>query len=552
MSTILHRFARRVLPARSRSGKPAGTVGTGTPPPAVDAGPAPDRSATSPAPLETHVWLVAGPRTSAALAKEWRQTEPVPGSWRAELGRELPDLMVVGDDVPATWATGELAALLSAMGERSVPRVGWFSTTTPGADVVSLLDAVLATADRAEALRRLGADPVEVAASASPHQLVAAPPRPARLRTTGIVHTEPSALPDEVARRLAAQPTVKVRPVVPDTLGLGSARGLVAHDRTPAQTIAEAALAATPVVRLLTDGPAASGTPVVRDVDDVKALRSEAVALLNQDELVDREGHLLRRALLRGGTYRDRAADMLRAGGLDLPPADRTVSFVVPTNRVHELDNVLANAARQRDVDLELVLVLHGVDVDEPSLTARARDLGLADVTVVRADPQLTLGTCMNLGVDAASGRWIAKVDDDNYYGAEYAADLVDAFRYTEAQITGKWAHYVWLRSTGAVVLRYPDSEHSYERRVQGGSMMFDRDLVKDVRFSDIPRAVDSDILDRAAAAGARIYSADRFNFVSVRGSDRMSHTWTVDDSTFFTAKGDLRFFGDPREHVEV
>ncbi|HIZ97476.1 MAG TPA: family 2 glycosyl transferase, partial [Candidatus Janibacter merdipullorum] len=159
---------------------------------------------------------------------------------------------------------------------------------------------------------------------------------------------------------------------------------------------------------------------------------------------------------------------------------------------------------------------------------------------------------CMNLGVDAAGGRFIAKMDDDNIYGARYLSDLLAAFSYTDAGIVGKWAHYVWLRSTGAVVLRYPDAEHRYERRIQGGSMLFAGDVARQVRFSDIPRAVDSDILDRSMAEGVRVYSGDRYNYVSVRGDDRHSHTWTVTDSTFLTATGRLLFYGDPTTHVSL
>lgn len=551
MNAIIRKVARRVIGSRRRSdGNPGAKKVVETA--HIEAAPLEDGTATWPAPFEVHAWVIADDRVTTALAKEWRQTVPAPATWRDALQNAEPDLVVVGDHVPPAWTAGELAALLDAAARRSVPRVGWFTAAAPARDVLGLLDAVLAPASLTEDLRGLGVDPVEVPPSASPHQIVAAPPRPAHLRTPRLAHADDEPLADEVARRLASKPAVAVGRVAARALELGSSRGVVCGPHTPGDVLAEAALAATPVLRLLQDGHTLKTDLPVRDAGDARALRSEAVALMNQGELVDRDGHLLRRAILRGGTYRDRAADMLRAGGLDAPAADRSVSFVAPTNRAHELDNVLENASRQRGVELELVLVLHGVEVDEPSLKARARDLGLADVTVIRADRQLTLGTCMNLGVDAAQGRWIAKVDDDNYYGTEYASDLVDAFRYTDAKITGKWAHYTWLRSSGAVVLRYPDSEHCYERRVQGGSMMFDRDLVKELRFSDIPRAVDSDILDRAAAAGARIYSADRYNFVSVRGSDRMGHTWTVEDSTFLTAKGDLRFFGDPREHVSI
>ena len=49
-----------------------------------------------------------------------------------------------------------------------------------------------------------------------------------------------------------------------------------------------------------------------------------------------------------------------------------------------------------------------------------------------------------------------------------------------------------------------------------------------------------------------RTYSADRFNFVSVRGTDRHAHTWTLEDASFMNASSRVVFYGDPREQVEV
>ncbi|GAB3594548.1 hypothetical protein GCM10027446_18610 [Angustibacter peucedani] len=281
-------------------------------------------------------------------------------------------------------------------------------------------------------------------------------------------------------------------------------------------------------------------------------LGGELNGRIAQPELRDREGLRLQRAVLAGHTLGHRLDTLLDRVGAPQPARDRSISAVVPTNRDHELDNVFANLGRQVHPDVQLVLVLHGLDVDEPALRARAEAAGVRDLVVVPADKSLTLGACMNLGVAASDGRYVAKMDDDNHYGAHYLSDLVAAFDYTDASIVGKWAHYVWLRSTGAVVLRQPASEHTYERRVQGGSMLFDAALLAEVPFSDIPRAVDSDVLDRSMAHGARVYSADRFNFVSVRGTDRHAHTWTVADHTFMTRTGRLTFFGDPREHVDV
>jgi Glycosyl transferase family 2 len=207
---------------------------------------------------------------------------------------------------------------------------------------------------------------------------------------------------------------------------------------------------------------------------------------------------------------------------------------------------------RQVDVDVELLLVLHGLSLDHSEIVARARHHGVETIRIIEAEAGRTLGACLNLGVDAAGGGYIAKMDDDNFYGRHYLKDLVRAFDFTDAGIVGKWAHYVWLRASGAVMLRYPDAEHTYERRVQGGSMLLDGDLVRGLRFADLPHGVDSDILDRAMADGVRIYSGDRFNFVSVRGTDRNAHTWAVSDATFMTASGRLMFYGDPRVHVDV
>lgn len=319
-------------------------------------------------------------------------------------------------------------------------------------------------------------------------------------------------------------------------------------------TAVAAAASATPMVAPAGLGGRLPGelSALVPTVEDQKQFRSEIVARMQQPELRGREGHLLQRAVLEQHTAGHRARTLLGAAGVQTPAVDRSVSAVVPTNRLHELDNVFGNIARQRHRDTELVLVLHGLDVDEAELQRRATEAGVPRLVIVRADASLTLGSCMNLGVQASSGRYIAKMDDDNFYGPGYLSDLLDAFSYSDASIVGKWCHLVWLRSTGAVVLRYPDSEHAYERRIQGGAMLFDGDLVRQVGFSDIPRAVDSDILDRSMAEGAKVYSADRYNFVSIRGTDRTAHTWTVTDSTFMTATGQLQFYGDPRPHASL
>ncbi|MGD8148727.1 glycosyltransferase [Ornithinimicrobium sp. Y1694] len=286
---------------------------------------------------------------------------------------------------------------------------------------------------------------------------------------------------------------------------------------------------------------------------DAGDLRRQASVLARQDEYRDRATHLGLRAVLDGHTYADRASTLLRhTEAHAVPTPSRTVSVVVPTNRPHEITNVLENVARQERVETELIIVAHGLDLDHAELKAQAADLGVGELTILHADRQETLGAVLNRGLDAASGAYLAKMDDDNFYGAHFLGDLVDAFAHTSAGITGKWAHYVWLKASRTVVLRFEKYEHTYHRLVQGGSIVATRDVALDIRFSNIPRAVDSDFLNRAMAAGVQTYSGDRYNFVSIRGDDRLSHTWKVDDLIFLTGAGRVITYGDPRELVSV
>lgn len=285
-------------------------------------------------------------------------------------------------------------------------------------------------------------------------------------------------------------------------------------------------------------------------------------AHLWQDELVERVALPAARAVRGGHTFAHRAADLEALVGRPRhlreatgAPFDRSVSAVISTNRAHELDTVADSMARQslrESGELQVVLVLHGLDVDVAEVEARFRERGIDQLVVVPADSSLTLGACLNLGLDAADGRYVAKVDDDNYYGRHYLTDLVDAFAMSGAQVVGKWCHYTWLRSTGAVVLRFPKDEHRYTRLVQGGSIVMEADALRTLRFSDLPRGVDTDLLDRVQAAGMRTYSADRFGYVSIRGTDRHAHTWTIEDAALMNASGRVAFYGDPREHVDV
>ncbi len=108
-------------------------------------------------------------------------------------------------------------------------------------------------------------------------------------------------------------------------------------------------------------------------------------------------------------------------------------------------------------------------------------------------------------------------MDDDDLYGEHYLSDQLDALAYSGAEIVGKHAHYLYVASLDATLLRFAEREHRYTDFVMGPTIVATRGLAERVPFASVGRGEDTGFLRSAIDAGARVFSADRYNFVQVR-----------------------------------
>jgi glycosyltransferase involved in cell wall biosynthesis len=283
----------------------------------------------------------------------------------------------------------------------------------------------------------------------------------------------------------------------------------------------------TPVVSGPSPGMAAMlGPGVVAECSDAETSRLQVRALLASQELRDRQAVLGLRAVMAGNTYSDRVDGLAAALGLPAAMRRRRVSIVAPTNRSGSFRRLLATVAAQTYDDVELVIGLHGIDDDDEGILSEARLSGLSNIKTVRQPADWSLGRVLNELVIAADGDFIAKMDDDDFYGPNYLADQMRAFDYCEADVVGKWSRFILMEDVPCLGVIFPGKEHCYTELVGGGTLLARREVFKTIRFADRGVGEDTQFLRDCAQQGLRTYSTDRFNYVYRRTGLETAHTY--------------------------
>lgn len=274
-------------------------------------------------------------------------------------------------------------------------------------------------------------------------------------------------------------------------------------------------------------------------------------ALLRSDEYRDRLVHKAQRHIWANHTYTQRAIQVMRAIGLSGEIPNRKRSFFVSTNRPSNVDYIFQNFARQTVSDKELVVLTHGFEIDKKRLKELQTHYGVDELTVLSAPASNTLGSNLNTLTQACTGDVLFRMDDDDYYGANYALDLENALDFSGAALVGKAATYIYFENQNCSVLTYGAHENRYTDFVRGATFCGWKSTFDRFKFPELERSEDSSFLNQLKSAGERVYAADRFNLLVMRRADKSTHTWTVNDEQLF-ASGEMKFIGSDPQQIEV
>ena len=203
------------------------------------------------------------------------------------------------------------------------------------------------------------------------------------------------------------------------------------------------------------------------------------------------------------------------------------------------------NGPRALDIDILLygraVLDTPGLTIPHPRMMERPFVLrplaeiapGLAHpVKVVRLGESHALGSVLNAATAQASGTLLAKMDDDDVYGAEHLWDLVLAHEYSGAALVGKFPATVYLSRPDRTVRRRRVRSETWSRSITGGAMLIARsDLDRAGGWRRVRRHEDEALIDDVLRVGGGVYRTHDAGYVLVRHGEQ--HTWETDDADF-------------------
>jgi hypothetical protein len=247
-----------------------------------------------------------------------------------------------------------------------------------------------------------------------------------------------------------------------------------------------------------------------------------------------------------------RLDDVAEQCGLRRPArATPKISVVLATKRPEGADRIIRYLASLDDSAFTIEPIV--ITAFDPAELCTADEVERSGARVERERAGETLGDCLNRGADMATGRFVAKVDDDDLYGPRYFHDLLLAIDHSRADIVGKQCHYQYFEGADTTVVRYPGAEHRFTEFVCGSTLLAKASVYERIRFPQRRIGEDTEFLRRATAAGLRIYSADRFSYVSQRRADLASHTWQAHDDEILRSEMSRPFCsGLPLDHLEA
>ncbi len=203
-----------------------------------------------------------------------------------------------------------------------------------------------------------------------------------------------------------------------------------------------------------------------------------------------------------------------------------SISVITSTNRKENIELIINNFKRQNYPKKELIILLNLDNVNIQEIKKYLNN----HISVYNLGSKTTLGNCLNFGISKANYEYIAKMDDDDYYGENYLHSSLTSLLTNKVHIVGKSCIYIYFKNEELLGLRHIKRENKFVDRVEGSTLLFSKDIYPEVLFSDKNLGEDISFCHMAKEKNFQIYSGTRSHYVYLRG-DYQNHTWKINNN---------------------
>ncbi|MCR8644263.1 glycosyltransferase family 2 protein [Paenibacillus sp. N1-5-1-14] len=227
------------------------------------------------------------------------------------------------------------------------------------------------------------------------------------------------------------------------------------------------------------------------------------------------------------------------------------VSVICCSMRERYMDNVFANYLRQTWKSKELIIILNHDDMDIYDWSERAEKY--PNVYVYQLPAHITLGDCLNFGVAKSHYKYIAKFDDDDYYGPKYLSDSMKILKRTGASVVVKKSVYMYFEKYKTLAIHVPGQENRFTKSIRsakGATLVFKKEICSRVQFPSKNRGEDSGFIKKCVQKKFKVYASNRKNYVCVRRAKSSDHTWDVSNRSLLKGCNVIRKTESYRKYV--
>ncbi len=205
-------------------------------------------------------------------------------------------------------------------------------------------------------------------------------------------------------------------------------------------------------------------------------------------------------------------------------------SVITSNYRLSCIENLVNNFETQDFKYKELIVVINNDEIEIDYFNTYISKN--PNIKVYKLPQSINLGECLNFAVSKAKYQYIAKFDDDDFYGKYYLKESYNAFINQDCDFVGKWQYFIFLEGANKLLARptvpLNFRQNTYLRWLPGATICFKKSVFDQIKFSDVNKHVDDDIMKKANDNSMKIYTTSIHNFMAYRHKDTDEHTWKI------------------------